>query len=142
MSRPGSILGLTTREKEEACQGYEHRTTLCIMEAWKKKKINNATYWSLIKEACKDKQAKVVVKIREILTGGHILEDEDMKTFHEYLYECYTRELPHPSHFQWPQLLHHEFYVDQLLYKKTKSQESKEGTTPIRLDQTFNDPAL
>ncbi len=112
------------------------------MEAWKKKKINNATYWSLIKEACKDKQAKVVVKIREILTGGYIIEDEDMKTFHEYLYECYTRELPHPSHFQWPQLLHHEFYVDQLLYKKTKSQESKEGTTPIRLDQTFNDPAL
>ncbi len=109
MSRPGSILGLTTQEKEEACQGYEHRTTLqrsYIMKAWKKKKINDATYWSLIKEACKDKQAKVVVKIREILTGGHILEDEDMKTFHEYLDECYTRELPHPSHTQWSQLLH------------------------------------
>ncbi len=138
MSHPGSILGL---EKEEACQGYERRTTLqrfYIMEAWKKKKINNATYSSLIKEACKDKQAKVVVKVREILTGGHILEDEDMKTFREYLYECYTRELPHPSHTQWPQL-HHEFYVDQVLYRKQKSKESKEDTTPIQLDQIFND---
>ncbi len=136
MSRPGSILSLTTQEKEEACKGYEYRTTLqrtYIMEAWKKK-INR----SLIKEACKDKQAKVVVKIREILTGGHILEDEDMKTFHEYLDECYTRELPHPSHTQWPQL-HHEFYVDQVLYREPKSQESEEGTTPIQLDQIFND---
>ncbi len=132
MSRPGRILGLTTQEKEEACQGYEHRTTLqrsYIMEAWKKE-INNATYWSLIKEACKDKQVKVVVKVREILTGGHTLEDEDMKTFHEYLDECYTRELHHPSHTQWPQLLHHEFYVNQLLYRKKKSQKSKEY--PIR----------
>ncbi len=78
MSCPGSILGL---EKEEACQGYEHSTALqrfYIMEAWKKKKINAG---SLIEEACKDKQAKVVVKVREILTGGHILEDEDMKIF-------------------------------------------------------------
>ena len=79
--------------------------------------------------------------MREILTGGQILEDEDMKTFHEYLDECYTRELPHPSHTQWPQLLHHEFYIDQVLYRKPKSQESKEGTTPIQLDQIFNDPS-
>ncbi len=28
LSRPGRILGLTAQEKEEACQGYEHRTTL------------------------------------------------------------------------------------------------------------------
>ncbi len=143
LSRPGSILGLTTQEKEEAYQGYEHRTTvqrLFIMEAWKKKKINNATYLSLIKEACKDKQAKVVLKVREILTGGHILEDEDMKTFQDYLYECYTRKLPHPSHTQWPQL-HRELYVDQVLYRKQKSKESKEGTTPIQLYQIFNDPS-
>ncbi len=135
MSRPGSILGLTTQEKEEACQGYEHRTTLQIMEAWKEKKINNATYWNLIKEACKDKQAKVVMKVREILTGGHILENKDMKMFHEYLYECYTRELPHPSHTQWPQLLHHELYVDQVLYRK------QESRTPLQSDQIFNDPS-
>ncbi len=134
LSRPGSILGLTTQEKEEACQGYEHRTTLHIMEAWKKKKINNATYWNLIKEACKDKQVKVVVKVREILAGGHILEDEGMKTFHEYLYECYTGKFPHPSHTQWPQLHHRELYVDQVLYRK-------QGSTPIQLDQIFNDPS-
>ncbi len=142
MSRPGSILVLTTQEKEKECHGYEHRTTLqrsYIVEVWKKK-INNATYWSLIKEACKDQQAKVVVKVREILIGGHILEDEDMKMFCEYLYECYTRELPHPSHTQWPQL-HHDIYVNQVIYRKPKSQESEEGTTPIQLDQIFNDPS-
>ncbi len=112
------------------------------MEAWKEKKINNATYRKLIKDACKDKQAKVVVKVREILTGGLILKDEDMKTIHEHLCECYTedRELPHPSYTQWPRL-HHEFYVDQVLFRKQKSKESKEGTTPIQLDQIFNDPS-
>ena len=43
----GSILGLTTLEREEACRGYENRMTLqrsYIMEAWKKKKFINASY--------------------------------------------------------------------------------------------------
>ena len=135
------VLGLTELEREELCKGYGGNEMIKksqIIEKWKEKKGKCATYRELIKDACKHQQIKVAEKVREISSLD--MDSEVFDTYRSYLSEAYTEE-SHPSKHQWPGI-HHDSYVDQVLYKLNGAKESEESQghqVPLKLDEIFDE---
>ena len=113
-------LHLTEAEEEEIRMNYQNRYGLQKREAlrkWKHELGKRATYRALITALCLVHQGEMAEKVKQLAikpenpdTANHIL-----KTFREYLVDCYT-ETPHPSSMQWP-FSRISSYVDLALFE-------------------------
>ena len=104
-------LGLTPADEEEIQVDYQGRYGLQKRQALRKwqsklgRGPNGATYRNFIIALCRAEEIKMAEKVRNLLTepeeSATSAADHVLKTFRNYLVDCYTIA-QHPAQTQWP----------------------------------------
>ena len=132
-------LDLSVVDEKDIVDSYPNRPNLQRRQAfikWKELNGSKATYRKLICILCSQGRLGTAEYLKEVLLSKSGSQpDRVIQNFYQYLCDCYSMEMCHPSFQQWPFSSNHS-YVPLLLYDSPLSSNSdgKSASKQLQID--------